>query len=184
MLFSGLFTAYTVYRVLYPAAIADASSHLEVDLAGVMTAILIVGSLTVALALEAARADHQGRLQLYLAATIVLGIAFLGLKGVEYVNHYQEHMAPALDFNYPGANPGVAQLFFLLYFGMTGLHAIHLTVALIGLVAILVLAHRGHYGPAHYTPVELIGLYWHFVDVVWLFLLALLYFPGIAGTFP
>src|SRR5581483_6183294 len=109
MLFSALFTGYTVYRLLYRAAFVEASQHLEVNLAGVMTAVLLVSSLTIALALHTARTNHRWLTSALLAATIVLGCVFLGLKGLEYYHHYQDHMAPGIDFAYPGSQPRVAQ---------------------------------------------------------------------------
>jgi cytochrome c oxidase subunit 3 len=180
MLFGGLFTAYTIYRIVYTNTVAEASAHLDVGLAGIMTAVLIVSSLTIALALHAARTGHETVLEILLAVTIALGTLFLALKGLEYSHHFADGLAPGFRFDYPGPNAGPAAVFFTLYYLMTGLHAVHLTIALVVVAFLFVQALRGHYGPHHYTPIELTGLYWHFVDIVWIFLLPLLYFPGLA----
>jgi cytochrome c oxidase subunit 3 len=166
MLFGGLFTAYTIYRVVYPAAFAEGSRHLDVVLGGVNTLVLIVSSGTMAIAVERARAGRSATPLLVL--TGCLGLAFLAIKAVEYRAHVVEGMVPGMAWRYEGA-PEV-QLFMVAYFTMTGLHALHLAIA-IGVVAWMAL-RRAVY--------EVAGLYWHFVDVVWVFLLPLLYLYGLA----
>ncbi len=176
LFFGGLFLLYTVYRSLYPEAFGHASSHLDVTLGAINTAVLIGSSLTMALAVHTAQVSRNGRLvALFLCATIVLGGVFLGIKGVEYTQKFHEHHVPGPSFQYTGADAQHAELFFCLYFLMTGLHALHMVIG-IGLLAVLaVMSLRGRFGPSYFTPVELTGLYWHFVDIVWIFLFPLLY---------
>ena len=178
MFFGGLFLAYTVYRNLYPAAFAEASHHLDWKLGGINTAVLICSSLTMALAVHAAALGHRKQIVLYLIATVVLGSIFLGIKIVEYGDKFEHHLVPGAHFQFAGPNARPAQIFYSLYFAMTGLHALHMIIGIPIILAIAWRAHRGHYGPEYHTPVEMTGLYWHFVDIVWIFLFPLLYLVG------
>lgn len=175
MLFGGLFAAYAVYRVVYPQAFATGSSHLDTNLGAVNTAVLILSSLMMALAVHSAQVGHPRTLLLFLFLTAVFGTVFMGFKAVEYYRHYQEQLVPGIAFNYSGPLAGQVELFFLLYFAMTGLHAIHLTVGILLVAAMFVLSWRRYVSAQYWTPVELLGLYWHFVDIVWIFLFPLLY---------
>lgn len=175
MFFGVLFMGYTAYRVVYYESFAAASHHLKLLLGGINTVVLLSSSLTMALAVHAAQLGRSKALVGFLLVTMLLGAVFLGIKAVEYYAEYEELLVPGLNFAYSGPNPGQVEIFFLLYFFMTGLHAFHLVVG-IGLVgSIALLAWRGRYTPAYHTPVELTGLYWHFVDVIWVFLFPLLY---------
>ena len=178
LFFGGLFTAYLVYRYQNPAAFAEASNHLGLWLGGINTAVLICSSLTMALAVHGAQLGHRKALVRFLGLTILLGLVFLGIKWVEYAQKFQDGLVPGLNFVYGGADKDAAELFFCLYFLMTGLHAIHMVIGL-GILGTLVwLAWRGWFSPGYYTPVEVSGLYWHFVDLVWIFLFPLLYLIG------
>ena len=183
LLFGGMFAGYTVYRTLYHHAFEVASRHLLLAVGGPNTIILLASSLTMALAVHAAQVDARRRLRVCLVLTAVLGAAFLALKFVEYYIDYQEHLIPVLSFHPQewvdrGVDPGRVQLFLAFYYIMTGIHAVHLTAG-VGLVATLaVMSFRGHFRGGHFAPVEVSGLYWHFVDVIWLFLLPLLYLVG------
>ena len=206
LFFGGLFTAYTVYRWSFPAAFALSSHHLDVLLGGVNTVVLICSSLTMALAVHAAQLGRRRGLVVFVLLTMLLGGAFLGIKAVEYYHKYTEHLIPGHSFamahhagpahvdpaldaaiagGVPSVNPGVAadlqrhaQIFFSLYFAMTGMHALHMVVGL-GLLGWLVLgARRGRFSREYNSPVEIVGLYWHFVDIVWIFLFPLLYLIG------
>jgi cytochrome c oxidase subunit 3 len=176
MLFGAMFTMYTIYRSFYPEAFAEGSHRLDLLLGGINTAVLILSSLCMALAVHTARTTTSRiPLALWLAATGALGTLFLGIKGYEYYLHYAHAEMPVVNFQVTGPLAGQVQLFFWLYFALTGVHAVHLLIG-IGLVAIMVLrALLGHFKPNAYTPLELTGLYWHFVDIVWIFLLPLLY---------
>jgi cytochrome c oxidase subunit 3 len=179
MLFGGLFTAYTIYRTVYPLGFAEGSRHMNVLLGAVNTVVLLVSSASMAMGVDAARLGRRGALMGFLALTALLGLVFVGIKGVEYVQHFNEGLVPGLAWSYAGPRPAEVQLFMLAYFTMTGLHAIHLLIA-VGLVAIMLLKARGPSAlPVRHTPFELVGLYWHFVDIIWVFLLPLLYLYGL-----
>ena len=178
LFFGGLFLAYTVYRAQYSRAFAEASRHLDVTLGTLNTVVLIVSSLTMALAVYSAALGRRKAIMAFLGATMALGATFLGVKAVEYTHKFHDHLVPGAGFRFPGPNAKQAEIFFSLYFAMTGLHAAHMIIGL-GLLTVLVLqARKGRYGPEYYTPVEISGLYWHFVDIVWIFLFPLLYLIG------
>jgi cytochrome c oxidase subunit III len=179
LFFGGLFAGYTVYRASYPEAFREASHHLDLLLGSINTAVLITSSLTMALAVHSAQEGRRRVLIIYLLFTIALGAVFLGIKGTEYVHKFEERLVPGIDFAHGGTHPGQVELFMLFYFVMTGLHALHLVVGL-GLLGVLaVLAWRGQFSADYYAPVETSGLYWHFIDIVWIFLLPLLYLIGL-----
>ena len=147
-------------------------------LGGINTVILICSSLTRALAVQGAQLGRRNMLIIFLALTILLGGAFLGIKGVEYHHKYVDHHVPGASFSFPGDNARQVELFFSLYFIMTGMHGLHMVIG-IGLLGNLMRqAWRGRFGSEYYTPVEMVGLYWHFVDIVWIFLFPLLYLLG------
>jgi cytochrome c oxidase subunit III len=175
MFFGGLFLAYTVYRALYARTFAEASHHLDWKLGACNTAVLIGSSLTMALAVHAAALGHRKATVRYLLLTIALGAVFLGVKVVEYHDKFVHHLVPGAGFQFEGGDPRAAQMFYSLYFALTGLHALHMVIGIPILATVAFLAHRGRYSPAYHTPVELTGLYWHFVDIVWIFLFPLLY---------
>jgi cytochrome c oxidase subunit III len=176
MLFGGLFTAYTMYRLVYPTGFAAGSRHLDLLYAGPNTAVLLLSSLTMALAVHAAKLGHTRTLVRYLVLTAVLGVVFMVVKGAEYAKHIQDGFLPGLAWTYAGPDARELQLFFVAYFLMTGLHAVHLMVAIVIVAVVAILARRRVFEPpTRSTPVEMVGLYWHFVDVIWTFLLPLLY---------
>jgi cytochrome c oxidase subunit 3 len=178
MFFGGLFTGYVVYRVAYPLAFAEGSQHLDILLGGVNTAVLIGSSLTMALAVHSAQVGERQALVRFLLLTMLLGLVFLGIKGLEYAHKFEEHLVPGPGFLSAGSHAQQVQLFFSFYFSMTGMHALHMVIG-IGILAVLARqAWRGRFSPAYFTPVELTGLYWHFVDIVWIYLFPLLYLLG------
>ncbi len=188
--FGGLFCAYLVYRYRYFADFGSASQQLDIKLGALNTLVLICSSLTVVLAVRAAQLGKRKDLTLWLLATIVLGLAFLGIKADEYAEKFHKHHVPGASFSYhellPSqehlpeaerqyANPHHAEMYFSLYFAMTGMHALHMIIG-VGIFAFLAYsAWNGKYSPGYYTPIENAGLYWHFVDIVWIYLFPLLY---------
>ena len=180
MFLGGLFAAYSVYHYSYPDAFREASRHLYVALGATNTAVLLCSSLTMALAVHAAQRGKRGQLIGFLIATMLLGLVFLGIKATEYYLEYQEQLVPlrGFSFHYEGSDPRRAQLFFNFYFAMTGLHALHMLVGICWTAVIAVLAWRRRFSAAYHTPVEIAGLFWHFVDIVWVFLFPLLYLVG------
>jgi cytochrome c oxidase subunit 3 len=175
MFFGGLFTVYAIYRALYPVGFAEASNHLNLLLSTVNTAILLCSSLAMALAVRAAQMGNKRAIINFLALTIVLAVAFLGLKGVEYYAEYRENLIPGLNFAFEGAHATEVQLFFVLYFVMTGLHATHMVIGIVVMAIMIFYASRDRFTADSYEPVEMTGLYWHFVDLVWVFLFPLIY---------
>ena len=178
MFFGGLFLAYAVYRHWYPAGFAAASAHLDVALGAINTGVLIGSSLTMALAIHAAQAGGRRAQVLFLLLTIALGSAFLVIKGFEYADKWHHHLMPGEGFRFEGPEAPHARIFFSLYFAMTGLHAFHMVVGIALLAWTARRAARGAYTPGHHAWLENMGLYWHFVDVVWIYLFPLLYLIG------
>ena len=119
--------------------------------------------------------NDRRRLIRFLLATMVLGAAFLGIKFYEYFQKFEEHLVPGRGFALEGADPRHSQLFFSFYFAMTGMHAVHMIIGIVMMGVLIVFALRGKYSERYYNPVEMAGLYWHFVDIVWVFLFPLLY---------
>jgi cytochrome c oxidase subunit III len=183
LFFGGLFLAYLVYRTRYSTAFVAGSHHLDVKLGVINTGVLIGSSLTMAMGVWAAQVNRRKATVVFLLLTIVLGGVFLGIKGVEYSHKFHDHLVPGPHFTtdqsvFPGVNLRHVEIFYSLYFIMTGLHATHMVVG-IGILAVLAFfAGRGKYSSAYYNPVECTGLYWHFVDIVWIFLFPLLYLLG------
>ena len=176
MFFGGLFLAYTVYRRWYADTFAVASSSLNVYLGAANTVVLLCSSLTMVLAVRAAQLGKRRALVMFLILTLVLGGVFLGVKAYEWNQKFVEHHIPGPNFHFEGAaQQGPAQLFFSLYFAMTGLHALHMVIGAGLLLMLIVQAGRGRYTAAYMTPVDVVGLYWHFVDIIWIFLFPLLY---------
>jgi cytochrome c oxidase subunit 3 len=206
MMFGGLFTAYLIYRLKYYDAFVAGSTSIDVTWGFVNTLVLIGSSLTMALAVAAGQSGVKRLQQLFIVATMVLGVAFLVIKGIEYHQKYVEHHIPGTWFdatndkgnnkegdiadevlkrerkqnpNFPEENAKKiahdTQIFFSFYFAMTGLHALHMIIGLVMLTWLLIKASAGQFGPEYFTPMELGGLYWHFVDIVWIYLFPLLY---------
>jgi cytochrome c oxidase subunit III len=183
MFFGGLFATYIIYRALYLPAFETGSRLLNVKFGAVNTAVLIGSSLTMALAIHAAQAGKKKSEQvMYLVLTMILGATFLFLKfAFEWRADYHEHLVPGFHFiirqDWGAAGPHVP-MFFCFYFFMTGLHALHMIIGFGILSTLTVMAHRGRFNSEYYAPLEVSGLYWHFVDIVWIFLFPLLYLIG------
>jgi cytochrome c oxidase subunit 3 len=133
-----------------------------------------------AMAVHAAQLNSRKGIMVFIVLTMVLGTVFLGIKGLEYSHKFHEHLIPGLHFEYATEPQFVrhAQIFFSLYFVMTGLHAAHMIVGMGLMTWMLIWTARGVIGNGYYSPVEIVGLYWHFVDIVWIFLFPLLYLIG------
>ena len=207
MFFGGLFAGYVVYRAKYPEAWAVGSHLLSIKWGGINTVVLLASSLTMVLAVHAAQLGKQKMIQFWLIATMILGAAFLGIKTIEYSAKIEHHLVPGPNFNFDpahittehgsqhaGAVPGGAghnflqalervqprnvQLFYSFYFIMTGMHAIHMIVGEGIMLVMLIMTRKGYFRKEYYNPIEISGLYWHFVDIVWIFLFPLLYLVG------
>lgn len=175
MLFAGIFLAYAVYFYNYPKAFGEAGRQLDIVLSSVNTFILLCSSLTIALAVYACQTDKQKMLVTCLTLTLVLGAMFLGVKGFEYYEKYEKNLIPGANFQYEGEYPEQASIFFGLYFATTGLHAVHMIIGGVVLSIITIKAMRGFYSSVNYDTIENMGLYWHFVDIAWVFIFPLFY---------
>lgn len=175
LFFGGLFVSYALYRASYPEAFASASRRLDFMIGTINTTVLLTSSLAMATADHAVRADRRRWVRGCLVVTWLLGAVFLGLKGYEYYQKFAEHLVPGPHFGPDGGAAPPEQLFFVLYFAMTGLHALHMVVGLGVITWLIVRARRRSTRPVTVGMVEMAGLYWHFVDCVWVFLYPLLY---------
>jgi cytochrome c oxidase subunit 3 len=178
LFFGGLFATYAIYRSWYPEAFAAASHELDVTLGTINTVVLITSSLTMALAVHAAQLGQRKLLMAFLILTMVLGGVFLGIKSVEYYHKFVEHHVPGPDFQFEKEHIRHAQIFFSLYFVMTGLHAVHMIIGIGIMLVMLWWSWNGTITAEYASPIEISGLYWHFVDIVWIFLFPLLYLLG------
>jgi cytochrome c oxidase subunit 3 len=185
MFFGGLIAAYFVYRATSPREVALASRHLYLWLGCLNTVVLLGSSLTMALAVRSAQLRQHRDLLIFLGLTMALGTAFLGIKAIEYTSEYREELIPGWNFRVPehdlaqvqsqGLDPRKMEMFFVLYFFMTGLHAFHLIVGISVVGVMALLAYRRWFSGGGATQIEVTGLYWHFVDIVWVFLYPFLY---------
>ena len=199
MFFGGMFLAYTLYRSLFPAAFASASNHLDITLGAVNTGVLIFSSFTMAMAVYFTQIGKQRPQVICLVLTLLLGLTFLGIKAVEYRSKYDDRLVPgrlipgrpfgpevAQEGDHdphklhllPGATVRQVELFYWIYFAMTGMHALHMIIGAGLLTFLLIFSLKGRFDPEYHSPVEVIGLYWHFVDIIWIFLFPLLYLLG------
>ncbi len=184
MFFGGLFAGYTIYRNLYLPFFEVGSHLLNVKIGALNTAVLIGSSLSMAMGVRAAQMGKRNVLVACLILTMILGLIFVGVKlNFEWRQDWIEGLVPGLNFTHEFPHMTLqdsrhVELFFFFYFSMTGVHALHMIVG-VGVLAVLVVqAMRGQYGPDRYNMVEGLGLYWHFVDIVWIFLFPLLYLIG------
>src|ERR1044072_5043041 len=199
MFFGGMFLSYTLYRSLYPMAFALASNHLDITLGTVNTAVLILSSFTMAMAVYFTQVGKHRPQVLCLIVTLVLGLTFLGIKAKDYSDKYHDHLIPGRLIPGNPYNPAVAEhgdkdphklhllegvtvkqveMFYWIYFAMTGMHALHMIIGAGLLTLLLIFSLKGRFDPEYHSPVEVIGLYWPFVDIIWIFLFPLLYLLG------
>jgi cytochrome c oxidase subunit 3 len=187
MFFGVLFLGVAVYRFKYPEAFERASEKLNWIIGGLNTVVLLTSSLMIVLAVHYAKLGLRKHLMTFLALTVLLGLLFLVLKGLEYYSDYRDNLIPGWKFDEsewvakegltPQQVPHV-KLFLLFYWIMTGTHALHVTIGIGAVLIMLILAWKGHFSRTYYTPVDVTALYWHFVDIVWIFLLPMLYLLG------
>ena len=188
MFFGGMFLAYTLYRTTFPASFASASNHLNITLGAVNTGVLILSSFTMAMAVYFTQVGKHRPQVLCLVLTLVLGLTFLGIKAVEYYDKYEDRLIPGrlipgAEFTtdphavhlLPGATLPQVEMFYWIYFAMTGMHALHMIIGAGLLMYLIIFSLRRRFDPEYHSPVEVVGLYWHFVDIVWIFLLPTLY---------
>jgi len=188
-----------LFRSLYPASFASASNHLDITLGTLNTGVLILSSFTMAMAVYFTQTGKRRPQVMCLVITLLLGLTFLGVKAKEYKDKYTDHLIPGRLFVnnqfapevakegdndphklhlLPGATVGTVEMFFWIYFAMTGMHALHMIIGAGLLTYLIIFSLKGRFDPEYHSPVEVIGLYWHFVDIVWIYLFPLLYLLG------
>jgi cytochrome c oxidase subunit 3 len=174
LMFGGLFVGFGITQMLYPEAFLQAHHHLDKSLGFLNTVVLLVSSFTMVLAVHAAKTNKQKALVGNLLLTIGCACIFLVVKYFEYSHKFHEGLLPGKFFTYP---EGLREQFhfFSFYFMMTGLHGIHILVGIGVLTWLTIKAKNGTFSSNYYTPVDLVGLYWHLVDLVWIYLFPLLY---------
>jgi len=178
LLFGALLLGYFVYRRDYPEGFAEAARHTKILIGTINTAVLLTSSFVVAWAVTLVKLNASRFAAILFWIAAALGVAFLILKGVEYHDEFDERLVPGLNFHFEGASHYAVRLFFSYYFIATGLHALHITIGIVVLAVIATHARRDDYSSAYHAPPVLAGLYWHFVDLIWIFLFALIYLPG------
>lgn len=179
LLFGGLFVAFVVFQNMFPEMFFEAHHHLDRVMGGINTIVLICSSLTMAMAVRAAQTDKQSQLVGYLVATLAFAAMFLVIKYFEYSAKFEHGLLPGFWYEPHGpGNPVNGNIFFGLYFMMTGLHGVHVVAGMIAISWVLTNAIRGRFSSSWYTPVELTGLYWHLVDLIWIYLFPLFYLIG------
>jgi cytochrome c oxidase subunit III len=177
-MFGGLFVAYGIFRGLYPEMFFEAHKLLAVNMGTINTIVLITSSLTMALAVSSTQKGQRDRAILYLVFTFILACCFLVVKYFEYTHKIHDGLLPGGLFTNTDLKNPKSPLFFSLYFMMTGLHGIHVLIGMGVIAWVLRRTIKGEFSPHYYTPVELVGFYWHFVDLVWIYLFPLLYLVG------
>lgn len=181
LFFGVLFASYTICRVLYPLGFAEASRHTDMLLGTAETAVLLISSSLIALAVRAIKLDERRPAVILMCATALLGASFLVMHGFEYHDEYQEHLIPGIDFQQTGPHVRAVELFFCLYYFITGFHSVHVFIGVCVIGTLAVRVARGTFGPQRYTTLELAALYWHLVDIVWIFVYPVIYLVGRSG---
>jgi cytochrome c oxidase subunit 3 len=178
MFFGGLLAAYVVYRFRYPESFAGGSHELDIRLGTLNTAVLICSSLTMALAVRGAQLGQRRSTSGWIAATMLLAAVFLGVKFMEYSHKFHAGLVPGPGFVHRGGELAHTEIFYCVYFATTGMHALHMIIGMGVMAVVIRRVLAGRYSAENYGGVEILGLYWHFVDVVWIFLFPLLYLLG------
>ncbi len=178
LLFGGLFTAYSVYRAMHVEMFINAHKFLDVQLGTINTLVLITSSLTMALAIRSIQLNQKSKSAWFLLTTLILAAVFLGIKYFEYSHKIHLGQLPGKFYTFQGVEGSNPHIFFSVYFVMTGLHGIHVIMGMAVILFLFVKTLRGHYSAEYFNPIENTGLYWHLVDLVWIYLFPLLYLIG------
>lgn len=178
LLFSGLFTAYAVYRAWFPDMFMNAHKYLNVTLGTINTVVLITSSVTVALAIRSMQLNNRRQTIIFLVVTLLLAATFLVIKYFEYSHKFHLGQLPGKYYTFTGVDGTNPHVFFSVYFLLTSLHGIHVIAGIIAIIWVLRRTIKNHFSAEYYTPIENAGLYWHLVDLVWIYLFPLLYLIG------
>ena len=175
LMFGGLFVAYFIFNNMYPEMFAEGASHLDWRWGATNTAVLLVSSFTMAMGIYYAQNNDSKKCVRMLAITLVCGVLFMVIKGIEYSGKFHHGIFPGELFAYDGAQASNLALYFSVYFAMTGLHGTHVLIGMGLILWVLLRARKGEFNQNYYTPVEGVGLFWHLVDLIWIYLFPLLY---------
>lgn len=178
LLFGGLFVTYIIYRAMYPELFHEAARELNTTMGAINTVVLICSSFTMAMAVNTTQRNDSNRANQYLLVTLFCAALFMIIKYLEYSHKFHEGLLPGAHFTFTGMEHPKAGLFFSLYFMMTGLHGFHVLVGMGLIIWCIIRSNKNHFSSAYYTPVEMTGLYWHLVDLIWIYLFPLLYLIG------
>ena len=178
LLFGGLFLAYSVFRAWNPEMFYNAHIHLDRILGSINTVVLITSSVTMALAIRSMQLDRKKHTIWFLVVTLLLAATFLVIKYFEYSHKFHLGQLPGRFYTFTGIEGTNPHIFFSIYFAMTGLHGIHVLAGMSVIGAMLYKTIKNTYSSAYYTPIEMTGLYWHLVDLIWIYLFPLLYLIG------
>jgi cytochrome c oxidase subunit 3 len=178
LMFGGLFVGYIIFRGIYSEAFAEASKFLDWRLGAINTVVLIFSSLTMVLSIYYAQHNQKAKVLLNLYITFFCGVIFMCIKAYEYAHKIHEGLLPGHMFHYSEQVAAHAPLYFSFYFCMTGMHGIHVMVGMGFILWLIRRAHRGEFSSNYFTPLECVGLFWHLVDLIWIYLFPLLYLVG------
>ena len=178
LLFGGLFCAYTIFRLWYPDMFFNAHKHLSLVIGSLNTVVLITSSLTMALAIRSTQINKKNQTIFFLTCTLLLAAAFLFFKYLEYSEHFRLGQFPGKFYTYTGIQGTNPHIFFSIYYLLTGLHGLHIIGGITVIVIMLIRTAKNNFSSEYYTPLEVTGLYWHLVDLIWIFIFPLLYLVG------
>jgi cytochrome c oxidase subunit 3 len=178
LLFGGLFAFYAIYRAWHPEMFIETSNYLDVSLGALNTFVLITSSLTMALSIRAMQLNNKKQTIWLLVVTLLLAATFLVVKYFEYSHKIHLGQLPGKFYTFEGITSANPHIFFSIYFTMTGLHGIHVVLGMAVITWVLIRTSKNHFSADYYTPIEMTGLYWHLVDLIWIFLFPLLYLIG------
>lgn len=178
LLFGGLFAFYAIFRSWHPEMFFEAHKLLDVSLGALNTFVLVTSSLTMALAIRSMQLNNRKHTIWFLVVTLLLAGTFLVVKYFEYSHKIHLGQLPGIFYSYEGVAANNPHIFFSVYFAMTGLHGIHVLIGMAAIIWMLIRTVKNHFSDEYYTPIEVTGLYWHLVDLIWIFLFPLLYLIG------
>jgi cytochrome c oxidase subunit 3 len=181
LFFGVLFAAYVVCRWRFPLAFVEGSAHTDFTMGTAETAILLISGCLAAIALRQIQLDRARQSAMLLMITSALGMAFLVLHGMEYHDEFEEGLIPGIRYTQTGPDARGVELFFSLYYVITGFHSLHVLIGVVALLVMAIRTWRGAFSSVYYTPVEITGLYWSLVDIVWIFVYPAIYLVGSAG---
>ncbi len=175
LMFGGLIVAYIIYNSMYPEVFAEGAKFLDWRLGATNTIVLLLSSWTMVMGVRSAQTNNNKLCVKYLLATIVFGAIFMGIKYYEYTHKFHLGLYPGELFSFTGGEASNLALYFSFYFCLTGMHGLHVIIGILLIIWVLLRAKKNEFNSEYYTPVEGVGLFWHLVDVIWIYLFPMLY---------